>query len=210
MDNRKKIKELIEDLNYRTDYKSSEEIYELSRALFELAVLNLKGAALNTSEDEQAQVQMEPQPEIAQNETPKKIDPLVNEVVDLINPEPAQISEAPIPDEQSEVEEVRDMEQKSTPESLRDTDATSTPPKSLNDSLGKTLNIGFNDRFAFVNKLFEGNQDDYNRVISQLNTMTSFIEARNFIESIVKPDYNWNDKEEYELRFMEIIERHFN
>lgn len=210
MDNRKKIKELIEDLNYRTDYKSSEEIYELSRALFELAVLNLKGAAPNTTEDEQAQVQMEPQPEIAQNETPKKIDPLVNEVVDQINPEPAQISGAPIPDEQSEVEEVRDMEQKSTPESLRDTDATSTPPKSLNDSLGKTLNIGFNDRFAFVNKLFEGNQDDYNRVISQLNTMTSFIEARNFIESIVKPDYNWNDKEEYELRFMEIIERHFN
>ncbi len=70
--------------------------------------------------------------------------------------------------------------------------------------------IDFNDRWAFVNKLFDRNQDDFNRVISQLNTMSTFVEARNFVEHVVKTDYNWSEQEEFETRFMELIERHFN
>ena len=79
----------------------------------------------------------------------------------------------------------------------------SAPPKS------KIL-IDFNDRWAFVNKLFDRNQDDFNRVISQLNTMSTHTEARSFIEHVVKPDYHWADQEEFETRFMELIERHFS
>lgn len=69
--------------------------------------------------------------------------------------------------------------------------------------------IDFNDRWAFVNKLFDRNQDDFNRVVSQLNTMSTFIEARNFIDHVVKPDYNWADQEEFEQRFLDLVERHF-
>ena len=42
--------------------------------------------------------------------------------------------------------------------------------KSLNDSLHNNLQLGLNDRIAFVNNLFEGNQGDFNRVISQINS----------------------------------------
>lgn len=83
------------------------------------------------------------------------------------------------------------------------------PSKSLNERLGGNIQIGLNDRIAFVKNLFNGNQEDYNRVISQLNTLKSADEARNFINSMVKPDYNWSEKEELETRFMEIIERKF-
>jgi len=83
-------------------------------------------------------------------------------------------------------------------------------PKSLNDRLNTGISIGLNDRIAFTKHLFDGNQEDYNRVISQLNTIESETEAKDFIYNMIKPDYNnWTGKEEYETRFIEIIERKF-
>jgi hypothetical protein len=83
--------------------------------------------------------------------------------------------------------------------------------RSLNDKL-KTggLNIGLNDKIAFIKHLFDGKREDYDRVLSQVNTADSFKDAKNLIQNIVKPDYNnWKGKEEFEERFMEIIEGKF-
>ncbi|GAB4153498.1 MAG: hypothetical protein Tsb0033_00120 [Winogradskyella sp.] len=84
--------------------------------------------------------------------------------------------------------------------------------KSLNDKLkGKGLQIGLNDKLAFIKHLFEGKNEDYDRVISQINTTDSLSEARKLIFDMVKPDYNnWEGKEEYEERFIEIVEGKFN
>ena len=81
--------------------------------------------------------------------------------------------------------------------------------KSLNDALQSNIQIGLNDRIAFVKNLFEGNQGDFNRVVSQLNTFKTEKEAKKFINKMVKPDYNWKDKEEYEERFISLVERKF-
>ncbi len=87
----------------------------------------------------------------------------------------------------------------------------SNKPKSLNDRLKKGINIGLNERLAYIKHLFDGNTADYNRVLSQLNTFTSLDEARKFIELVVKPDYkHWESKEEYEERFMAHIENKFD
>ncbi|HKJ47659.1 MAG TPA: hypothetical protein VJ973_01140 [Christiangramia sp.] len=84
-------------------------------------------------------------------------------------------------------------------------------PRSLNDRLKKGINIGLNERLAYIKHLFDGNTADYNRVLSQLNTFTSLEEAQKFIELVVKPDYNhWEGKEEYEERFMAHIENKFD
>ena len=83
-------------------------------------------------------------------------------------------------------------------------------PRSINDRLKKTFQIGINDRHAFVKHLFEGSTADYNRVLSQLNTMKTKDEAVNFVLNMVKPDYNnWEGKEEYEIRFLAIVESKF-
>ncbi len=80
----------------------------------------------------------------------------------------------------------------------------------LNDKLKKGISIGLNDKLAFIKHLFNDSTEDYNRVISQLNTKTSFEEAKVFIEQMVKPDYNnWDGKEAYETRFLELIEARF-
>lgn len=84
-----------------------------------------------------------------------------------------------------------------------------TPKKSLNDKLHGDIQIGLNDRIAFVKNLFGGSQEDFNRVVSQLNTIKTEKEAKKFINKMVKPDYDWSEKEEFEERFMAIVERKF-
>lgn len=80
----------------------------------------------------------------------------------------------------------------------------------LNDKLAKEIAIGLNDRIAFVKHLFGGSNEDYNRVVSQLITFDNYPETKAFIDQMVKPDYNnWEGKEDYEHRFMEIIEKKF-
>jgi len=83
--------------------------------------------------------------------------------------------------------------------------------KSLNDKLKNGgLSIGLNDKLAFIKHLFNGKIEDYERVLSQLNTTNSFNDASHLINHIVKPDYNnWEGKEEFETRFLNIVERKF-
>jgi hypothetical protein len=87
---------------------------------------------------------------------------------------------------------------------------TESITSNLNDKLKKSINIGLNDRLAFEKNLFGGSSEDYNRVISQLSTFDNIDDAKNFINEMVKPDYdNWAGKDEFAERFMEIVENKF-
>lgn len=83
-------------------------------------------------------------------------------------------------------------------------------PIVFNDTFKKIITFGLNDRIAFEKNLFGGSGEDLNRVLSQLSTYDNFQEAYNFIEDMVKPDYNnWEGKDDYVQRFMEIVEKKF-
>lgn len=83
-------------------------------------------------------------------------------------------------------------------------------PIVINDNNLKTITFGLNDRIGFEKNLFGGSGEDMNRVISQISTFDTFEEAKDFIEDMVKPDYkNWEGKEDYALRFIEIVEKKF-
>ena len=82
--------------------------------------------------------------------------------------------------------------------------------RSLNDMLKKGFHIGLNDRIGFVQHLFNGNDEDFDKALAQLNTMTTQTEAISFISNVIKPNYNnWLGKETYETRFLEFIEAKF-
>lgn len=84
-------------------------------------------------------------------------------------------------------------------------------PLSLNDQHLKVINIGLNDKMAFVKNLFGESNEDYNRVLSQLNTFSTFEEAKDFIDEIIKPDYNnWDGVDDYAERFIEIVAKKFS
>ncbi len=84
--------------------------------------------------------------------------------------------------------------------------------KSLNDKLNTNeIKIDLNNRLAFVKHLFAGSTEDYNRVLSQLSTIDSEERSIAFIKNMVKPEYhNWEGKEEYEERFIDLIARSFS
>ncbi|WP_233266258.1 hypothetical protein [Myroides fluvii] len=82
--------------------------------------------------------------------------------------------------------------------------------KSINEIYRGTIMVGLNDRIAFEKHLFANSSEDFNRVLSQLNTVSTYDEARSFVEHLVKPEYNnWEGKEEYAERFMALIEKRF-
>lgn len=156
-------------------------------------------------------------------DAPKEADPAKEEgqatpeYKDWRDWEPAKSAEAEAPKAEAVPEPPKQEAPKEEPKaesSVRGNIATRSDferPKSLNDSLGKSISLGLNDRIAFEKNLFSGSTDDLNRVLSQLNTMHTFDEAKDFIENLVKPDYNnWEGKEEYEERFMAIVEKKFN
>ncbi|TBX71042.1 hypothetical protein EZL74_00645 [Flavobacterium silvisoli] len=91
------------------------------------------------------------------------------------------------------------------------TEAISEPKSPvIHESNTKSIAIGLNDRIGFVKHLFDESNEDFNRVLSQLNTFDSFEEAKNFIDDMVKPDYNnWQGNEDYAERFMELIANKF-
>lgn len=86
-----------------------------------------------------------------------------------------------------------------------------TKPVSLNEKLARGFHIDLNDRIAFTKNLFGNSTEDYSRVLNQLLTFDSYAEAKEFIENMVKPDYNnWEGKDDYAERFMGIIEKKFS
>jgi hypothetical protein len=135
-----------------------------------------------------------------EEEVIEKPKPIKEEIIVETKPE---AKEAP-----AEIEKKKPLEKESKV-SIAEKAATA-PKKSLNDVLsGSALKFGLNDRIAFVKHLFNGSQEDFNRVVSQLNTFTNQQEALDFVEHIVKPEYNWKSKQEFADRFMESLENRF-
>ncbi len=82
--------------------------------------------------------------------------------------------------------------------------------KSLNDQLQKGIKIGLNDRLAFTKHLFDGQVEDYNRVLSQLDSFASLSEVKEFLEQSIVPEYTgFTNKPEIYERFLGHIERKF-
>jgi len=89
--------------------------------------------------------------------------------------------------------------------------APAAEKKSLNDRLaGNVLKFGLNDRIGFVKDLFDGSQEDFNRVVSQLNTLGNLNEALEFIHTHISGEYGWDQKEETAARFIAAVEQKFS
>lgn len=60
-------------------------------------------------------------------------------------------------------------------------------------------------RINFVEQLFEGNNADFQRIVSMLNSKENKAEAISFFEQQVQPDYDWSDKKSDVAAFIEHI-----
>jgi hypothetical protein len=130
---------------------------------------------------------------------------------------PTQEAETTIAPEQPSISEETNAEpefsEEETVSSEHTTTTKETAPKqkkSLNDKFaGGTIKFGLNDRIGLVKELFDGSQEDFNRVVSQLNTLSSIKEAMEFIETHISGEYDWEEKEEAAARFIAAVEQKF-
>ncbi len=65
--------------------------------------------------------------------------------------------------------------------------------------------MGINDRFFYQRELFNGNADLFNQTLDQINSMNSFDDAKNFLNS----NFNWDKESDTTETFFKIVKRRF-
>lgn len=223
------VEESITDLSTDKSVEIKEEVIEEEEILVEEAMVDLTTEVLVEEKIEEI-VEEAPISELVvekeEESTPTEEKAVIEEiefVKEYTDEDNSRVSEGLFSFEPEPVVEEKKVIKHTLEEELKDTipvDVATdifenavrveTPRRSLNDVLIRSnIQIGLNDRIAFVKHLFDGSQEDFNRVVSQLNSFKSEKEARKFISKMVKPDYNWAGKEDYEERLISLITRKF-
>jgi hypothetical protein len=70
--------------------------------------------------------------------------------------------------------------------------------------------IGINEKFSFINELFDGDLDSYNRAIDQLNTCDGIGTALAVLESTYAQQYSWSTQGNAYLNLRRLIERRYS
>jgi len=69
--------------------------------------------------------------------------------------------------------------------------------------------ISLNQKFIFIGKLFEGDVNAYTRAVEDLDRCTSYLEAKNIMNKVLAPKFNWVMAAEEANDFLEIVGRKF-
>ncbi|MDI9865088.1 hypothetical protein QM480_12180 [Flectobacillus sp. DC10W] len=69
--------------------------------------------------------------------------------------------------------------------------------------------ISLNQKFIFIGKLFEGDVNAYSKAIEDLDRCTSYLEAKNIMNKVLAPKFNWVMAAEEANDFLEIVGRKF-
>jgi hypothetical protein len=96
--------------------------------------------------------------------------------------------------------------------------ADSISEKNIEESVADVINktgisdlkaaIGINEKFFFINELFDGNMKDYNDTIDTLNTFADKNEAVDYFTGL-KSKNQWKDDNEAVVQLMELIGRRY-
>ena len=131
--------------------------------------------------------------------------------------------------EAKELEEVTEVEEAEAPviEKHNQTPlhAIQEPVKTLNDTFQpkETLasrlekqkidnilqSISLNERYTYLNILFEGNKEDFDRAFETVETLQSSSEAKSYLESSFAEQYEWGKKEEATTQLYTVLEKRF-
>ena len=79
-----------------------------------------------------------------------------------------------------------------------------TPVKDLRKA------VGINDRFLFINELFRGDVNMYERSIKTINTFNIYAEAEYWISRELKVKLGWNNEQPSVQHFDQLVKRRFS
>ena len=132
---------------------------------------------------------------------------------------PASVAEAParlLPDADSAsvpLHEKLKAGQQAIP-ALAETLRATAAPASLAERAGPKVDtlreaISINQRFSFINELFNGENMDYHAAIQHLDSLPTIDQARTYITTDLLQRYDWSRKEEHVNKLLKLIERKF-
>jgi hypothetical protein len=113
-----------------------------------------------------------------------------------------------------------------TPDQKREINETIAGAASLNDRLKQTRGdlgdslteapirdlrkaIGINDRFLYINELFRGDENMYERSIKTINSFSILPEAEYWIQRELKTKIGWSEGNEVVQQFIQLVKRRF-
>jgi len=217
-------KQILQDI-HKKDIK---ELYRAVRKLHEkMAAIKILSeqltdeeiiAIVNKEVTDNAPIETKKQEE----EPPKPTDT----IEEIMTPEETKIIETPKTERQKvddifkEVANISFVKKEKTPTTesqissnnvkknhVNETKSTSKP----STATSKDISIGLNDRIAFINNLFDGDAKAFNETIDKLNNCHSYENALQLIYNDIKPKYNnWDNKDQYEFRLLQLLELKFN
>jgi len=98
--------------------------------------------------------------------------------------------------------------------SLNEKLSLSQTDKSIADKLKKNpikdlkVSIGINEKFKFINELFEGNLQKYDDGLAKLNSFSNYEEAYKYL-LFLKKESGWGDENEAYLLLSELVSRRY-
>lgn len=147
-------------------------------------------------------------PETKKEAVPLHPEPIINKKAESIKQEEIQApvdlfsQETPIVQKPIATSEIKRETKKKVDESMAD---KLTHQKKISDLKSA---IGINEKFQFINELFDGNMKEYNTAIEQLNTLTSLAQTENLLSSL-KESYKWQPGNTAARNLTELVQRRF-
>lgn len=173
--------------------------------------------AEETAKPPVAETEMPPQPtEVEEKHLPPPIpdEPKVNPVVETKKGGKEKKS---LPDLFAETEKISlaDKFKNSGKTSVHERISTGKSEKTVADKIGDAplpdlkAAIGINDKFLFINELFKGDLQEYNKTIDRLNAASGITDAEEILEE--KADqFEWSKKADVEARLKSFVNRKFS
>lgn len=134
---------------------------------------------------------------------------------------PVQKEETKSPEKQQVAMDLFSAEQTNTmisPEPVKEKPVAKPAQKKSDESVAEKLQhkkiadlksvIGINEKFQFINELFEGSMNEYNVALDQINNFSSLNEAITYLANL-KEVYKWNSENPIAINFQELVERRF-
>lgn len=156
-------------------------------------------------------IEQEKEPFSASNEDVKEVKEMK---VDTLFGEELS-SEEPVENLKAEIKPVTDAVAQEERKSINDNFSSQREVESLADRLSKKPitdlieAIGLNQKFLFMNDLFDGENNLYKEALDSLNSFQSFIEADEYM-NVLRARHNWDSTSKSVKDFIELVERRYS
>jgi len=192
-----RLRSLADQLAVYKHFRTQQEItpsFELHARVSEIAAAEAEYKAIQNEIQKQTSEVTPPQPSVA-NENKPTAAPTI-EVKEEVKPS------TPIPPEPTDIRQ-------QAPEPVHESPApVQSPPMASTHKKLQPLAIALNDKFRFINELFQQNGKEFSLAVEQVNSITNKAECEIYLNSL-KQLYHWDEQKETVKYFLQLVRNRY-